>query len=151
MCIYKYSFILLCWHVVFFHYVWFSYIARCILYVYFFVNDHFNFMNLKLQIKGSKKMETCIGTIVDLPFLCMKMAYCRKSLSCRLRNLKKATIIQELLSSEVINWHSKGKKKQNKKKLIIFVRGTAGLPKVLQCNMGIYQHLEKSPVIPSLP
>lgn len=62
----------------------------------FFVNGHFTSMNLKLRIKGSKKMKVHVGTIVDLPFLRVKMAYCRKSLSCRLRNLKKAIILQEL-------------------------------------------------------
>lgn len=37
-------------------------------------------MDLKLQIKGSEKMDIQIGTIVDLPFLRMKMAYDRKNL-----------------------------------------------------------------------
>lgn len=56
-------------------------------YISFFVNDHFTFMNLKLQTEGSEKMEIQIGTIVDLLFLSMKVAYCIKSSSCRLRNL----------------------------------------------------------------
>lgn len=46
----------------------------------FFVNAHFAFMDLKLRIKGRENMEIQIGTIVDLPFLCVKMAYDRKSL-----------------------------------------------------------------------
>lgn len=97
ICVYiKYSFVLFCWHVVFFHYVWFPYTTHFILWVHFSVSDHFTFMNLKLWIKGSKKIEICIGTIFDLPFLCMKMAYSRKCLSCRLRNLKPAIIFQEL-------------------------------------------------------
>lgn len=99
-------------------------------------------MNLKLPIKGSKKMEIHIGTIVDSPFLCMKTAYSRKSLSCRLRNLKKAIIIQELgLRSNKVTLK---KKTEKKKKIIIFVHGTAGLFKVL------YQYLEKLPIIPCL-
>lgn len=36
-------------------------------------------MKLKLKAEGSKKMEIRIGTIVDSPFLCMKMAYCGKA------------------------------------------------------------------------
>lgn len=105
-------------------------------------------MNLKLRIKGSKKMEIHIGTIVDLPFLCTKMAYCRKSLSCRLRNLKKAIIVQELgLRSNKVTLKKKNRKE---KKFIIFVHGTAGLSKVLQCNMGLYQYLEELSIIPFL-
>lgn len=33
-------------------------------------------MKLQLRAEGSKKMEMHVGTIVDSPFLCMKMAYC---------------------------------------------------------------------------
>lgn len=35
-------------------------------------------MKLKLQAEGSKNVKIHIGTIVDVPFLCMKMAYCEK-------------------------------------------------------------------------
>lgn len=98
-------------------------------------------MNLKLWIKGSKKIEIHIGTIVDLPFLCMKMAYSRKCFTCRLRNLKRAIIIQELgLKSNKVTL--------KRKKLTVFAHSTACLSKVLQCNMSLYQYLKNLPVIP---
>lgn len=81
MCVYKYRFMLfMLTHSVFSLCLFLIYCTLYSVSTFFFVNGHFTFMDLKLQIKGSEKMDIQIGTIVDLPFLRMKMAYDRKSL-----------------------------------------------------------------------